>query len=326
MDRNLALEFVRVTEAAALASSRLMGRGEEKEADQAAVTAMRSAFNSILIKGRVVIGEGERDKAPMLYIGEPVGFAHTKEAKKINNIEFFPEIDIALDPLEGTTICAKGGVGATSVVAAAKKGNLLHAPDVYMDKLACGIKAKGFLSLDNTPAKNISILSEKLNKPISDLTVVILERPRHEQLIKQVRLTGARICLIGDGDVSAGIATCTPSSGIDLLLGIGGAPEGVITAAAIKCLDGDFQGRLIFKDEAEKSRASAMGIADYNKVYHLEQLAAGPVVFAATGVTDGPFLKGVRHLSRGRVQTHSVVFRSQTKTHRYIQAEHNIKF
>lgn len=326
MDRNLALEFVRVTEAAALASSRLMGRGDEKEADQAAVTAMRSAFNSILIKGRVVIGEGERDKAPMLYIGEPVGFAHTKGAETINNTELFPEIDIALDPLEGTTICAKGGVGATSVVAAAKKGNLLHAPDVYMDKLACGVKAKGCLSLDNTPAKNIGILSEKLNKPISDLTVVILERPRHKELIKQVRLTGARICLIGDGDVSAGIAACTPDSGIDLLLGIGGAPEGVITAAAIKCLDGDFQGRLIFKEEEEKSRAKTMGIKDYNKVYHLEELAAGPVVFAATGVTDGPFLKGVRHLSRGRVQTHSVVFRSQTKTHRYIKAEHSIKF
>ncbi|MBE8222056.1 MAG: class II fructose-bisphosphatase [Bdellovibrionales bacterium] len=325
MDRNLALEFVRVTEAAALASSGYMGRGDEHQADQAAVTAMRSAFNSVLINGRVVIGEGERDKAPMLYIGEPVGFANTKEAKKINDTNIFPEIDIALDPLEGTTICAKGGVGATSVIAAAKKGNLLHAPDVYMDKLACGIKAKGCLSLDNTPEKNISILSKKLNKPISDLTIVILERPRHEELINKVRLTGARICLIGDGDVSAGIAACTQGSGIDLLLGIGGAPEGVITAAAIKCLDGDFQGRLIFKDESEKSRAKDMGIKDYNKIYNLEQLAAGPVLFAATGVTDGPFLKGVRHLSRGRVQTNSVVFRSQTKTKRYIQTEHNIQ-
>ncbi|MBE8163331.1 MAG: class II fructose-bisphosphatase [Bdellovibrionaceae bacterium] len=326
MNRNLALEFVRVTEAAALASSRWMGRGDEKQADQAAVTAMRTAFNSVLMKGQVVIGEGERDKAPMLYIGEPVGFAHTKEAKKIQNTEIFPEIDIALDPLEGTTICAKGGVGATSVIAAAKKGNLLHAPDIYMDKLACGPKGKGCLSLDNTPAKNISILSEKLKKPISDLTVVVLERPRHEELIKQVRDTGARICLIDDGDVSAGIATCTQGSGIDLLLGIGGAPEGVITAAAIKCLDGDFQGRLLFSNEEEKQRASKMGISDYNKIYHLEQLATGPVLFAATGVTDGPFLKGVRHLGKGRVQTHSVVFRSQTKTHRYIQAEHSLKF
>lgn len=325
MDRNLALEFVRVTEAAALASSRLMGRGDEKQADQAAVTAMRLAFNSVLIKGRVVIGEGERDKAPMLYIGEPVGFAHTEAASAINNSELFPEIDIALDPLEGTTICAKGGVGATSVIAAAKKGGLLHAPDVYMDKLACGFKAKGCLKLENTPEKNISILSEKLNKPISDLTVVILERPRHEELIKKVRLTGARIRLIGDGDVSAGIAACTTDSGIDLLLGVGGAPEGVITAAAVKCLDGDFQGRLIFKDDEEKSRAKTMGITDYNKIYTIEQLAAGHVVFAATGVTDGPFLQGVRPLSRGRVQTQSVVFRSETKTHRYIQAEHNLK-
>lgn len=326
MKRNLALEFVRVTEAAALASSYLMGKGDEKGADQAAVTAMREAFNSVFIKGRVVIGEGERDKAPMLYIGEPVGFAHTSEASGINNSEIFPEIDIALDPLEGTTICAKGGVGATSVIAAAKKGNLLHAPDVYMDKIACGVKAKGYLSLDNSPEENIKILSQKLSKPIADLNIVILERPRHEELIRKVRSIGARISLIGDGDVSAGIAACSPDSGIDLLLGVGGAPEGVITAAAIKCLDGDFQGRLIFKDKKERERASLMGITDYDKVYSLEELAAGPVVFAATGVTDGPFLQGVRHLSGGRVQTHSVVFRSQTKTHRYIHAEHSLKF
>lgn len=325
MNKNLALEFVRVTEAAALASSRWVGRGDETQADQAAVTAMRSSLNSILINGRVVIGEGERDKAPMLYIGEAVGLANNKNNKEINKSNLFPEIDIALDPLEGTSICAKGGVGATSVIAAAKKSHLLHAPDIYMDKLACGFKAKKCLSLDYTPEKNIKILSQKLSKPITDLTVVILERPRHENLIKQVRSTGARIYLIGDGDVSAGIAACTENSGIDLLLGIGGAPEGVITAAAIKCLDGDFQGRLLFKDDQEKQRASTMGISDYNKIYHLEELASGPVIFAATGVTDGPLLQGVRHLSKGRVQTHSVIFRSQTKTHRYIKAEHEVK-
>ena len=313
MDRNLALEFVRITEAAALASARFMGRGQEKDADQAAVDAMRRAFDRVDINGRVVIGEGERDEAPMLFIGEEVG--HRADSN--------PEIDIALDPLEGTTICAKGGVGATSVIAAAKRGNFLHAPDTYMDKIACGPKCKGLLSLTNEPKENLEIMSKALNKPISDITVVILERTRHETLIQKVRETGARIQLIGDGDVSAGIATCWEDSGIDLLLGTGGAPEGVITAAALKCLGGDFQGKLNFRNEDEKRRATEMGVKDLGKVYMRDELAQGDVLFCATGVTDGPLLKGVRMRSGNRAFTHSIVMRSQTGTTRRIEAEHN---
>lgn len=314
MDRNLALEFVRITEAAALASSRFMGRGDEKGADQAAVDAMRKAFDKCDIDGVVVIGEGERDEAPMLFIGERVGSASSTS----------PKIDIALDPLEGTTICANGAVGSVSVIATAERGNFLHAPDVYMNKLACGAKAKGKLSLKNTATKNLQILSEVLKKPVEDVTVTILDRPRHAELIKEVRSTGARIRLIGDGDVSAGIATCLPDSGIDLLLGCGGAPEGVITAAALKCLNGDFQGQLVFRSEEEKSRAKKMGILDFDKIYELEELAKGPVMFSATGVTDGPFLQGVRTLPNHRATTHSVVMRSATGTIRFIQAEHNL--
>lgn len=313
MDRNLALEFVRITEAAALSCARFMGRGDEKAADQAAVDAMRRAFDKINIDGTVVIGEGERDEAPMLYIGERVGRMGSDA----------PAIDIALDPLEGTTICAKGGVGAISVIAVAERGNFLHAPDTYMSKLACGPKAKGLLSLDKSPAENIRILSQALDKDISDVTVVVLDRPRHENLIEQIRATGARIRLIGDGDVSAGIATCWPDSGIDLLLGIGGAPEGVITAAAIRCLGGDFQGRLQFRNEREKERALAMGVKDTDRLFMLEDLACGQVMFCATGVTDGPLLRGVRTLSGHRASTHSVVMRSATGTIRYIEAQHN---
>lgn len=313
MDRNLALEFVRITEAAALASSRYMGRGDEKAADQAAVDAMRSAFDSVNINGTVVIGEGERDEAPMLFIGENVGRRSTDS----------PAIDIALDPLEGTTICANGGAGATSVIAVAKKGAFLHAPDTYMDKIACSPKGKGFVSLDKSPEENIKILSEVLKKPVSDVTVVILDRPRHDELIKKVRQVGSRIHLIGDGDVSAGLATCWGDSGIDLLLGVGGAPEGVITAAALKCLGGEFQGRLVFRNDDEKERATKMGVEDLNKCYQMDELAAGDVMFCATGVTDGTFLRGVRTLPGNRAVTHSVVMRSATGTIREVHAEHN---
>src|ERR1019366_2139231 len=226
MDRNLALEFVRITEAAALASARFMGRGDEKAADQAAVDAMRKAFDTVNIDGQVVIGEGERDEAPMLYIGERVG------KRGVDS----PEIDIALDPLEGTTICATGGVGAISVIAAAERGNFLHAPDTYLEKIACGPAAAGRLSLEKSATENIQIVADVLSKRVQDVTVVILDRPRHKDLIQEVRKTGARIRLIGDGDVSAGIATCWPDSGIDSLMGIGGAPEGVITAAANQTL------------------------------------------------------------------------------------------
>lgn len=317
MDRNLALEFVRITEAAALASARYMGRGDEKAADQAAVDAMRKAFDTVNIDGTVVIGEGERDEAPMLYIGERVGKRSADS----------PQIDIALDPLEGTTICATGGVGAISVIAVAERGNFLHAPDTYMEKLACGPAARGKVSLKNTPTQNIHIVAEVSQKRIEDVTVVILDRPRHQDLVQEVRKTGARIRLIGDGDVSAGIATCWPDSGIDLLMGIGGAPEGVITAAANKCLGGDFEGRLKFRNEEERARAQKMGLHDIDRIFAMEELAKGSVMFCATGVTDGPLLRGVHTLPGNRATTHSIVMRSMTGTVRRVEAEHdfNIK-
>lgn len=313
MDRNLALEFVRVTEAAALASAKWMGRGDEKAADQAAVDAMRKAFDSVGINGTVVIGEGERDEAPMLFIGEKVGFRKDDS----------PEIDIALDPLEGTTICATGGVGAISVIACANKGGFLHAPDTYMEKIAAGPAAKGVIDLDATARENIHRVAEANKKPVGDITVVILDRPRHADLIAEVRKTGARIHLIGDGDVSAAVAAGWANSGIDLLMGIGGAPEGVISAAAMRCMGGDFQGRLVFRNEDEKQRAHKMGVRDLGKKYLLEDLASGHVVFCATGITDGPLLKGVKVLAGGRAQTQSIVMRSQTGTIRNIEAFHN---
>ncbi|GIL18362.1 MAG: fructose-bisphosphatase class II [Oligoflexia bacterium] len=315
MDRNLALEFVRITEAAALASAKWMGRGDSMSADQAAVDAMRKAFDTVRIDGTVVIGEGERDEAPMLYIGEKVG------VRKDDS----PAVDIALDPLEGTTICANGGVGATSVIAVAEKGNFLHAPDTYMDKIACGPGAKGVIDIDQSPTENIRRVADALKKAIGDITVVILDRPRHMDLIEEVRKTGARIHLIGDGDVSAAIACAWPDSGIDLLIGIGGAPEGVISAAALQCLGGDFQGRLKFRNDDEKSRAQKMGIKDLNKKYSIDELARGSVMFCATGVTDGPFLKGVKTLPGRQAKTHSVVMRSQTKTIRTIEAHHHLE-
>ncbi len=314
MDRNLALEFVRITEAAAMACSRFIGRGDEKSADSAAVDAMRKAFNSVRIDGTVVIGEGERDEAPMLYIGEKVGAVK----------EDSPRIDIALDPLEGTTICANGGVGAIAVIAAAEAGGFLHAPDTYMDKIACGPQGKGVLDLDASPTENIHRLAEALNKSVEDVMVVILERPHHEDLIREVRKTGARIQLIGDGDVSAAVAAAWPSSGIDLLIGIGGAPEGVISAAAMRCLGGDFQGRLKFRNEGEKERATRMGVKNLSQKFSLHDLAKGSVMFCATGVTDGPFLKGVKILPGRRATTQSVVMRSATGTVRNIEAHHQL--
>lgn len=313
MDRNLALEFVRITEAAALASARFMGRGDEKAADQAAVDAMRKEFDTVNIDGVVVIGEGERDEAPMLYIGEKVGRKGPDA----------PAIDIALDPLEGTTICATGGVGAISVIAVAERGNFLHAPDTYMDKIACGPGARGAIALDKSPEENIKSVSQALDKAIKDVTVVILNRPRHEELIARVRKTGARIRLIGDGDVSAGIAPCWPDTGIDLLMGIGGAPEGVITAAALKCLGGDFQGRLKFRSEEEKDRALKMGVKNLERVYKIDEMAQGSVMFCATGITDGPLLNGVKTLPGNRARTSSIVMRSKTGTVRRVEAEHN---
>lgn len=315
MDRNLALEFVRVTEAAALASARWVGRGDEKAADAAAVDAMRKAFDVVRMDGTVVIGEGERDEAPMLYIGEKVG-DHAADA---------PGLDIALDPLEGTTICATGGVGSISVIAVAEKGKFLHAPDTYMDKIACGPGARGQIDIDLSATENIKRVAKALNKNVSDMTVVILDRPRHKELIDEARRTGARINLIGDGDVSAAVAAAWPDSGIDLLMGVGGAPEGVISAAAMQCLGGDFQGRLKFRNDEERARATKMGIKDLDKKFTIDELAAGSVMFIATGVTDGALLKGVRFLSDGKAKTHSIVMRSQTGTIRTIEGHHDLE-
>ncbi|NBU20068.1 class II fructose-bisphosphatase [bacterium] len=310
MNRNFALEFVRVTEAAALESARLMGRGDEKAADFAAVDAMRRMLNSIEFDGTVVIGEGERDEAPMLYIGEKVGQGAG------------PKLDLALDPLEGTTICAKGGMNSLSVIAIAEEGKFLHAPDTYMQKIAVGPEAKGAIDLLATPSQNLKNIADAKKCNIEDLTVVILDRPRHSDLIAEVRNTGARIWLIGDGDVSAAIATCKKESGVDVLMGSGGAPEGVIAAAALRCMGGDFQGQLIFRNDGEKTRARNMGISDFNRVYGIHDLASGKVMFCATGVTQGTFLDGVR-FTRGGATTHSVVMRSQTGTVRFIHTEHH---
>jgi fructose-1,6-bisphosphatase class II len=310
MDRNFALEFVRVTEAAALASARLMGRGDEKAADHAAVEAMRKMLGQIQFDGTVVIGEGERDEAPMLYIGEKVG----KGGEAM--------LDLALDPLEGTTICATGGTNAISVIAIAEKGNFLHAPDTYMRKIAVGPDAKGAIDLRATPTENLKRIADAKRRHIEDLTVIILDRPRHADLIAEVRRAGARIWLIGDGDVSAAISTCKPDSGVDVLMGTGGAPEGVIAAAALRCMGGDFQGKLAFRNEEEKARARKMGVSDLEKIYRIDELARGNVMFCATGVTQGTFLGGVRFFGGG-AHTHSVVMRSESGTVRFIEAEHH---
>ncbi|MEQ8653626.1 MAG: class II fructose-bisphosphatase [Kiloniellales bacterium] len=310
MDRNLALESVRVTEAAALAASRLMGRGDEKAADQAAVTAMRVALNSLPISGTVRIGEGERDEAPMLFIGEEVGNGG-------------PKIDIALDPLEGTTITAKGGPNALAVIAMAGEGGFLNAPDTYMDKIAVGGGLpEDVVDLDADAAENLASLSKATGKAVSDLVVCILDRPRHSEIIAKVREAGARIVLIGDGDVSGVIATSSKESGIDLYLGQGGAPEGVLAAAALRCIGGQFQGRLVFRNDDERERAHRCGITDLSRKYKLNELAGGDVVFSATGVTDGSMLRGVRRFAQG-AETESIVMRSATGTVRTIHARHD---
>ena len=313
MDRNLALEVVRVTEAAALAASRLMGRGDEQAADQVAVDAMRAALNSLAIEGTVVIGEGERDEAPMLYIGEKVGAGGG------------PKIDIALDPLEGTTITAKGLTNALAVVAMAEENGFLNAPDVYMDKIAVGGGLPdGVVDLDESPAANLASLAKAKGVDVSDLVACILDRPRHEELIAEVRESGARIMLITDGDVSGVIATSQPESGVDIYLGSGGAPEGVLAAAALRCIGGQMQGRLIFRNDEERSRAANCRITDLDRKYGLLDLANGDVMFAATGVTNGTMLRGVRRYA-GRAYTHSMVMRSKTGTVRLIEAHHNLE-
>ena len=311
MDRNLALEAVRVTEAAALAASKLMGRGDEKMADQAAVDAMRTTLNSLAIEGTVVIGEGERDEAPMLYIGEKVGMGGG------------PKIDIALDPLEGTTITAKGLPNSLAVMAMAEHGGFLNAPDVYMDKIAVGGGLpEGIVDLDKSVAENLKDLAKAKKVDVNDLVVCILDRPRHSDLIAKVRAAGARIMLIGDGDVSGVIATSTGDSGIDIYMGSGGAPEGVLAAAALRAIGGQIQGRLLFRNDDEKARAKKWGITDLNRKYSMTDMAKGDVMFAATGVTSGSMLKGVRRFHNG-AETHSIVMRSKTGTVRWVSAHHN---
>ena len=312
MDRNLALEAVRVTEAAALAASRTVGRGDEKAADKAAVDAMRDALNSLSIQGRVVIGEGERDKAPMLYIGEEVG----------NGLG--PKVDIALDPLEGTTITAKGGQNAIAVMAMADEDGFLHAPDTYMQKIAVGpgIDEK-ILDLDAPMEDVLKKVAKARSAKVEDLLVCIMDRPRHEDIIRQVREAGARITLIQDGDVSAVIATTDPETGIDVYVGTGGAPEGVLAAAALQCVGGRMLGRLVFRNDDERARAERWGITDFSRIYGTDDLAKpGNVMFAATGVTTGPMLPGVRRYPGGAI-THSIVMRSKSGTVRRIEATHN---
>jgi len=311
IDRNLALELVRVTEAAALAASRWMGRGDKNAADGAAVDAMRRAFDAVAITGTVVIGEGEMDEAPMLYIGEKVG-------------QGGPEVDIAVDPLEGTTLTAKAGPNAIAVLALAEKGGFLHAPDIYMDKIAVGPGLpEGVIDLDASPGENLRRVAQAKGVSVGDLVVCTLDRDRHKALIQACREAGARLMLISDGDVSGVIATTTADSGVDLYMGSGGAPEGVLAAAALRCTGGQMQGRLLFEDEAQIERARTMGITDPNRKYSLTEMAAGNVMFAATGVTSGPMLKGVRRTEHGAI-THSMVMRSKSGTVRYVEAHHNL--
>jgi fructose-1,6-bisphosphatase II len=309
MDRNLALELVRVTEAAALSCGRWVGKGDKTSADRAATEAMRRSLEAIEICGTVVIGEGEMDEAPMLYIGEKVGSGNGQE------------VDIAVDPLEGTNICAKGLSGSIATIALAPRGGFLHAPDMYMEKIAVGPSAKGAIDIDLPPAENLQRVAEAKGCRIEDLTVVILDRPRHDKIVGEIRKAGARIHLISDGDVAPAIAAAVEGSGVDLLMGIGGAPEGVLAAAALQCLGGDMQGRLVFMSNEERERARSMGITDFDKVYHGDDMARGDVVFAATGVTNGDLLKGVRYFAGG-AETHSIVMRSKTRTVRFIEARH----
>ncbi|MDD4803221.1 MAG: class II fructose-bisphosphatase [Syntrophomonas sp.] len=312
MERELALEFARVTEAAALAAARWVGRGDKEAADGAAVTAMRVMFDTVSIDGEVVIGEGEMDEAPMLFIGEKVGLG------------VLPRVDIAVDPLEGTTIVSKGLTGAISVLASAPQGTLLHAPDMYMDKIAVGPKCKGRVFLDAPIKENLRQVAKAMDKSMSEVTVVVLDRERHQTIIDEIRSAGARIRLISDGDVSPGVAAAYPESGVDILMGIGGAPEGVITAAALKCLEGDFQARLMPENDQEIRRCLEMGIKDTQQLFTIDELVkSDDVIFVATGITDSFLLKGVRYLRRHAI-TQTIVMRSKSGTIRFIEANHHL--
>lgn len=320
LDRVLVLEMVRVTEAAAIAASKLIGRGDEKAADAAAVEAMREAFDTLYMDGTVVIGEGERDEAPMLYIGEKVG-----SATGPGNSDA-PKIDIALDPLEGTTITAKAGPNALAVLAAAEQGNLLNAPDVYMDKLAVGPGyPEGIIDLARTPTENVAAVAAAKGVAPSDIIVCVLDRPRHAALIDELRAIGCGVVLIGDGDVAGVIAVTDPDTTIDMYMGQGGAPEGVLAAAALRCVGGQFNGRLVFRNEDEKARARKWGIEDFDRIYLRDDLVKGDCIFAATGVTSGSLLDGVKYTRDGKMTTESVVMRASSGTVRWIKGEHKAR-
>ncbi len=308
MDRKLLLEYVRVCEAAAIACSRSIGHGDKHGADQRAVTAMRRAFDRVPARGEIVIGEGEMDEAPMLYIGEKVG----------PDDPSLPEVDIAVDPLEGTNLTAKGMPGALTVLAVAEKGKLLRAPDMYMHKIAAGPEGRGVISLDKSPRENVNALAEAKGKRVHDMNVVLLDRPRHEAIIKELRLAGARVSLITDGDVNPTVACGLPDTGVDMYMGMGGAPEGVLGAAALKCLGGEYQGRLAFTHDGERERALAMGIEDPDAILTLEDIVRGECIFAATGVTRGALLAGAKVVG-DQVRLNSIGLRSDSKTVRFFE-------
>jgi len=312
MDVELSLEFVRVVEEAAIAAARTMGRGDRHLADQAAVEAMRRVLDTLPVSATVVIGEGERDEAPMLFIGEKVGPAAGAAR----------EVDLAVDPHEGTNLCATGAAGAVTTLAASERGGLLHAPDCYMDKIVVGPSVGGAVDLDAPVRNNLQAIARSLERDVRDLVVVVLDRPRHEQLIADIREAGARIRLIGDGDLSAGIAAAVLGTGVHAVMGIGGAPEGVLTAAALRCLNGEILARLVIKDEAQAERIRSMGVRDLKRVYSTRDLAPGnDIVFAATGVTDGSLLKGVRFFGEG-VRTQSLVMTTANRRVRFIDSVH----
>ena len=321
MDSDLSLEFLRVVEQAAIACAHTMGQGDRHKSDQVAVEVMRRELDTTAIDGTIVIGEGERDEAPMLYIGEKVGLAHAGAAQKSGQ-KRLPEVDIAVDPLEGTNLCATGSPNAIAVLAAAPKGGLLHAPDLYMEKLVVGPSSKHAVDLDAPVAVNLRAIAKCLDRSVEDLVVIVLDRPRHEKLIADIRATGARIRLISDGDLSAGIAAAVVGSGVHAVMGTGGAPEGVLTAAAMRCLNGEILARLVVSKPEHVERCRAMGISDLKRVYRAADLASGDsMIFAATGVTDGTLMKGVRFFGDG-IRTSSLVMQTHPRRIRFIDSTH----
>jgi fructose-1,6-bisphosphatase class II len=321
MDSDLSLEFLRVVEQAAVACAHTMGNGDRHKSDQVAVEAMRAVLDTVPIDGTIVIGEGERDEAPMLYIGEKVGLVNAKGIKSLGMVRF-SEIDIAVDPLEGTNLCATGAPNAIAVLAAAEKGGLLHAPDLYMEKLVVGPTSKDHVSLDASVSDNLKAIAKALDRDVDDLVVIVLDRERHQQLIEDIRATGARIRLIGDGDLSAGITAAVAGSGVHAVMGTGGAPEGVLTAAAMRCLNGEIFARLVVSKPEHEARCRAMGITDFKKVYTSKDLAPGKnIIFAATGVTDGTLMKGVRFFGDGN-RTSSVIMQNEPHQIRFIDSIH----